>query len=104
MVKKYAVNHQQFFNRNCSNIARKYQAVNERLDTAARVIRDVEKEVGQMSEIGRNMRELQDFLKSPKLRGNIGEQVLKDLIAQCFPKPVSFYSMNLNQEKKLCRN
>jgi DNA recombination protein RmuC len=60
--------------------------MNERLDTAARVIRDVEKEVGQMSEIGRNMRELQDFLKSPKLRGNIGEQVLKDLIAQMFPK------------------
>ena len=60
--------------------------LNERLDTAARVIRDVEKEVGQMSEIGRSMRELQDFLKSPKLRGNIGEQVLKDLIAQMFPK------------------
>ena len=39
-----------------------------------------------MSEIGRNMRELQDFLKSPKLRGNIGEQVLKDLISQMFPK------------------
>src|ERR1035437_5885579 len=64
--------------------------LNERLDTAARVIRDVEKEVGQMSEIGRNMRELQDFLKSPKLRGNIGEHVLKDLIAQMFPK-TSFY-------------
>jgi DNA recombination protein RmuC len=60
--------------------------LNERLDNAARVIRDVEKEVGQMSEIGRNMRELQDFLKSPKLRGNIGEQVLKDLISQMFPK------------------
>src|ERR1035437_7924379 len=60
--------------------------MNERLDNAARVIQGVEKEVGQMSEIGRNMRELQDFLKSPKLRGNIGEQVLKDLIAQMFPK------------------
>ena len=43
--------------------------MNERLDTAARVIRDVEKEVGQMSEIGRNMRELQDFLKNPKKIG-----------------------------------
>src|SRR5690348_3922867 len=60
--------------------------LNERLDKAAEVIRDVGKEVGQMSEIGRNMRELQDFLKSPKLRGNIGEQVLKDLITQIFPK------------------
>ncbi len=60
--------------------------LNERLDKAAVVIKDVEKEIGQMSEIGRNMRELQDFLKSPKLRGNIGEQVLKDLISQMFPK------------------
>ena len=60
--------------------------LNERLDKAAEVIRDVGKEVGQMSEIGRNMRELQDFLKSPKLRGNIGEQVLTDLITQIFPK------------------
>ena len=60
--------------------------LNDRLDKAATVIRDVGKEVGQMSEIGRSMKELQDFLKSPKLRGNIGEQVLKDLISQMFPK------------------
>jgi DNA recombination protein RmuC len=60
--------------------------LNERLDKAANVIKDVGHEVGQMSEIGRSMRELQDFLKSPKLRGNIGEQVLKDLISQMFPK------------------
>lgn len=60
--------------------------LNERLDKAAAVMRDVGKEVGEMSEIGRSMRELQDFLKSPKLRGNIGEQVLKDLITQIFPK------------------
>jgi DNA recombination protein RmuC len=60
--------------------------LNERLDKAAEVIRDVNREVGQMSEIGRSMRELQEFLKSPKLRGNIGEEILKDLIGQMFPK------------------
>src|SRR6266700_26621 len=60
--------------------------LNERLDKAAAVIKDVGKEVGEMSEIGRSMRELQEFLKSPKLRGNIGEQILKDLISQIFPK------------------
>jgi DNA recombination protein RmuC len=60
--------------------------LNERLDKAAAVIREVGVEVGQMSEIGRSMKDLQDFLKSPKLRGNIGEQVLKDLITQIFPK------------------
>ena len=60
--------------------------LNERLDKAAVVIGDVGTKVGEMSEIGRSMKELQDFLKSPKLRGNIGEQVLKDLITQIFPK------------------
>ena len=66
------------------------QSMNERLDNAARFIAQVSKEVGQMSEIGRSMKDLQEFLKSPKLRGNIGEEVLKDLIAQMFPKN-SFY-------------
>src|SRR3990167_6184499 len=61
-------------------------AINERLDNAARVIAGVGKEVGQMSEIGRSMKELQDFLRSPKLRGNIGEQVLKELLSQFLPK------------------
>ncbi|OGY27978.1 MAG: hypothetical protein A2864_00630 [Candidatus Woykebacteria bacterium RIFCSPHIGHO2_01_FULL_39_12] len=62
------------------------KAINERLDNAARVIAGVGKEVGQMSEIGRSMKELQDFLRSPKLRGNIGEQVLKELLSQFLPK------------------
>lgn len=62
------------------------KALNERLDNAARVIGAVGKEVGQMAEIGRSMKDLQDFLRSPKLRGNIGEQVLKDLLTQTFPK------------------
>ena len=70
--------------------------LNERLDKAAAVISGVNKEIGQMNEIGRNMKELQEFLKSPKLRGNIGEQVLKDLITQMFPKN----SFNLQYEFK----
>lgn len=73
-----------------SNITKTLQnnsrELNVRLDRAAIAIRDVNRELGEMSEIGRNMRELQDFLKSPKLRGNIGEEVLKDLISQTFPK------------------
>lgn len=62
------------------------KSINERLDNAAKYISAVAKEVGQMSEIGRSMKDLQEFLKSPKLRGNIGEEVLKDLITQMFPK------------------
>ncbi len=62
------------------------QALNERLDNAARVIGQVQKNVGEMSEIGRSMKDLQEFLRSPKLRGNIGEQVLKELLSQMLPK------------------
>lgn len=60
-------------------------SMNERLDNAARVIGSVSKELGSLQEIGRNMQGLQDFLKSPKLRGNIGEQVLKQMLEQSFP-------------------
>lgn len=62
------------------------QALNARLDNAARVISQVQKNIGEMSEIGRGMKDLNDFLKSPKLRGNIGEQVLKELLGQMLPK------------------
>jgi len=62
------------------------QALNKRLDTAARVIGDVQKNIGEMSEIGRGMKDLQEFLRSPKLRGNMGEQILKELLKQFLPK------------------
>jgi len=62
------------------------RAINERLDNAARVIGQVQKNIGEMSEIGRGMKDIQEFLRSPKLRGNIGEQVLKELLAQMLPK------------------
>ncbi|OGG20470.1 hypothetical protein A3D03_06490 [Candidatus Gottesmanbacteria bacterium RIFCSPHIGHO2_02_FULL_40_13] len=60
--------------------------LNERLDNAARVIGDLKKNLGEMSEVGKGIRSLQEFLQSPKLRGNIGEQVLQDMIGQTFPK------------------
>jgi len=69
-----------------STLQRNTRALNERLDRATKVIGQVGREVGQMAEIGRSMRDLQEFLRSPKLRGNIGEQVLRDLLTQMFPK------------------
>lgn len=62
------------------------EAINQRLDNAAKIIGGVNKELGQMQEVGRQMKDLQDFLRSPKLRGNIGEQVLRDLLEQFFSK------------------
>jgi DNA recombination protein RmuC len=69
-----------------SSLQQNTQAMNERLDNAARVISQVQKNIGEFSEIGRGMKDLQEFLSSPKLRGNIGEQVLKELLKQFLPK------------------
>jgi len=73
------------------------KSINERLDNAARVISQVQRNIGEMSEIGRGMKDIQEFLRSPKLRGNIGEQVLKELLAQMLPKNSFFYNILLNQ-------
>ncbi len=61
------------------------KSFNERLDHATKVIGDVNRNIGEFSEIGRGMKDLQEFLSSPKLRGNIGEQVLKELLKQFLP-------------------
>ena len=68
------------------NIQQMQKSLNERLDNAAKAVSAVNKELGQVQEMGRNMKNLQDFLRSPKLRGNIGEQILKDLLSQYFPQ------------------
>ncbi len=43
-------------------------------------------ELGRIREIGHTLRDFQDFLRSPKIRGGIGEEVLKDLLAQVLPQ------------------
>jgi len=62
------------------------QSMNERLDNAARVMSQVQRNLGEMSEVGKGIRTLQEFLQSPKLRGGLGEEVLKEMIGQTFPK------------------
>jgi DNA recombination protein RmuC len=43
-------------------------------------------QLGQVQELGRSMKDFQDFLKSPTFRGNIGEQILRNLLEQTLPK------------------
>ncbi len=59
---------------------------NSRLDKAYSVMSEVQKSIGEFAEIGRSMKDVQDFIASPKLRGNIGEQILSDLLAQHLPQ------------------
>lgn len=69
-----------------SSLQKSSTEMNKRLDKAAEVIGALQKEAGEFSAVSQSMKELNEFLRSPKLRGNIGEEVLKDLIAQMFPK------------------
>ncbi len=69
-----------------------HRAMDERLDGAARVIQSVQQQLGQLgerterlTEIGKDIASLQNILRSPKLRGNLGELFLGDLLAQILP-------------------
>ena len=89
-------------NKNIADIlAQNTRDINERLDRAARVIGDLQKEAGQFSEVSRSMRDLQDFLKNPKLRGNLGEEVLKDLLNQVFPKNAVYLQYQFKSGEKV---
>lgn len=59
--------------------------LNERLDKAAEVIGGVQKNLGAMQEASTYLKDLHQLLQAPKLRGNIGEHVLYDLLKQHFP-------------------
>lgn len=59
------------------NIAELQRSMNDNLA-------QLNKELGSVKEISHQMQTLQDFFKSPKARGGIGEQVLKDLLGQYF--------------------
>lgn len=67
------------------NYKRNMDLFNQRLDKAAETMMHVQKAIGEFSEIGRSMKNLNEFLQSPKLRGNIGEQVLRELLSQSLP-------------------
>ncbi len=72
--------------KNADSMVNQNKMISQRLDKAAEVIGNVQKSIGEMTELGRGMRELQEFLRSPKLRGQIGEAGLKDLLGQALPK------------------
>jgi DNA recombination protein RmuC len=77
------------------------EELNRRLDNAARLMSQIQREAGKFAELSLSMKNLQDYLKSPKLRGNIGEQVLKDLIGQMFPKNSFFLQYAFRSGEKV---
>jgi DNA recombination protein RmuC len=66
--------------------------IGKRLDTAGRTVERVSTSLGELSkateqviEVGRDISSLQDILRTPKLRGIVGEYFLGDLLKQVVP-------------------
>ncbi|MBI3559464.1 DNA recombination protein RmuC [Candidatus Gottesmanbacteria bacterium] len=62
------------------------KTTNARLDEQTRLMNQAARSIGEFSEIGKSMKDLQQFLSSPKLRGGLGEQILKQLLEDSLPK------------------
>jgi len=68
-------------------------SVAERLEAAGRTIGDLKGQLGQLSQatqrviqVGHEVKNLQDILQSPKLRGGLGEWSLENLLAEVLPR------------------
>lgn len=64
----------------------------ERLDSASKVVGQVQSRLGQLEEanrrifdVGKDIASLQEILRAPKLRGSLSELFLGDLLAQILP-------------------
>lgn len=65
----------------------------DRLDSAARVVGEVQGSLGKLGEatqrvveVGKEIQGLEQILKSPKVRGGLGETLLEQLLAQMLPR------------------
>lgn len=70
-----------------------HKTVGDRLDNATKVFVDVATSLGQLKEankqllaVGQDIASLQELLRAPKFRGEIGETMLENILAQVLPK------------------
>ena len=73
-------------------VSESQKSVGDRLDNAARVVGEVQKSLGALGqasqrifEVGKDIAGLQEILRSPKMRGGLGEYFLEDLLGQILP-------------------
>ncbi len=57
-----------------------------RLDNTAKTVSQLNRELGVVQEMNKQMKDLQAMIKSPKLRGNIGEKIMENLLKDLLPK------------------
>ncbi|MCX7833165.1 MAG: DNA recombination protein RmuC [Ignavibacteria bacterium] len=74
------------------NLTRTQENITKQLSSTSSVINEIQKNLGTLEvttkniqEIGKDISSLQDLLRAPKLRGNIGEYLLEELLKEIFP-------------------
>ncbi len=85
IIKTWINNLQNLFSDISRRIDTSSSEIDQRLSRNLELFAQVQRSIGEFSEIGRSMQDLQQFLQSPKLRGDIGEQILKELLTQYLP-------------------
>jgi len=68
-----------------TQLAQTNKTIDDRLNKAASLFSDISKGLGTVHEFSRQLSSLRDVFYSPKLRGNIGEEVLRELLEQVLP-------------------
>ncbi len=74
------------------NLTRTQKNINDQLSSTGTIVGEIQKKLGSLEEttkniqeIGKDISSLQDILQAPKLRGNLGEYLLEELLKQIFP-------------------
>jgi DNA recombination protein RmuC len=68
-----------------NNITKHLSSTNQMFGDINNQLGTLGKTVKNMEDIGKNISSLQDILQAPKLRGNLGEYLLEELLKQIFP-------------------
>ena len=83
---------QQMMNIMNQNLNSSQSNIVKQLDNSSRVISDIHTKLGTLEttakniqDIGKDISSLQNILQAPKLRGNLGEYLLEELLKQIFP-------------------
>ncbi|MCL1958649.1 MAG: DNA recombination protein RmuC [Spirochaetes bacterium] len=92
---------QQMLNAMNNNLNSTQSNITKQLSSSNQIIGDIHNKLGNLEvtakniqDIGKDISSLQNILQAPKLRGNLGEYLLEDLLKQIFP--------SANYEMKHC--
>lgn len=79
-------------NQNLAHSTETHKMVHSRMDQAAKVFGELQNRLGQLNEanlkifnVGKDIASLQEILRNPKARGNLGELLLANLLAELLP-------------------